>query len=154
MSLQNKFQALVFDLVGQQVFDVFIMVLICLNMITMMVETDEQSPEKELVLYWVNVIFIVVFTGECSLKLVALRRHYFSVGWNVFDFVVVILSIVGASSTLSSLFSLSSTLFLHPFSTITNHVLNWQRSRVIVTCSYVNTRDRVGGYTVRIRIGG
>ncbi|XP_075900195.1 sodium channel protein type 4 subunit alpha B-like isoform X1 [Nelusetta ayraudi] len=92
---ENKFQALVFDLVGQQVFDVFIMVLICLNMITMMVETDEQSPEKELVLYWVNVIFIVIFTGECSLKLVALRRHYFSVGWNVFDFVVVILSIVG-----------------------------------------------------------
>lgn len=117
VSLQNKFQALVFDLVGQQVFDVSIMVLICLNMVTMMVETDEQSPEKEFVLYWVNVTFIVIFTGECSLKLVALRRHYFSVGWNVFDFVVVILSIVGASSTLSSLLSLSSTLFLHPFFT-------------------------------------
>lgn len=99
MSLQNKFQALVFDLVGQQVFDVFIMVLICLNMVTMMVETDEQSPEKEIVLYWVNVIFIVIFTSECCLKLVALRRHYFSVGWNVFDFVVVILSIVGRFSS-------------------------------------------------------
>lgn len=111
LSLQNKFQALVFDLVGQQVFDVSIMVLICLNMVTMMVETDEQSPEKELVLYWVNVIFIVIFTGECSLKLIALRRHYFSVGWNIFDFVVVILSIVGGSSLLSSPLSLA-TFFL------------------------------------------
>lgn len=110
MPLQNKFQALVFDLVGQQVFDVSIMVLICLNMVTMMVETDEQSPEKELVLYWVNVTFIVIFTGECSLKLIALRRHYFSVGWNIFDFVVVILSIVGGS-LLSSL-PLSWTFFL------------------------------------------
>ncbi|KAK1875635.1 Sodium channel protein type 4 subunit alpha B [Dissostichus eleginoides] len=92
---ENKFQALVFDLVTTQFFDIFIMVLICLNMVTMMVETDEQSEEKETILYWVNLTFIIVFTGECSLKVVALRHHYFSVGWNIFDFVVVILSIVG-----------------------------------------------------------
>uniref|UniRef100_A0A3Q3GQX8 Sodium channel protein n=1 Tax=Labrus bergylta TaxID=56723 RepID=A0A3Q3GQX8_9LABR len=91
----NKFQGLVFDLVTQQIFDIFIMVLICLNMVTMMVETDEQSAEKENLLYWINLVFIVVFTGECSLKIIALRHHYFAVGWNIFDFVVVILSIVG-----------------------------------------------------------
>ncbi|XP_061566903.1 sodium channel protein type 4 subunit alpha B-like [Cololabis saira] len=92
---KNKFQGLVFDLVGKQFFDIFIMVLICLNMVTMMVETDDQSPEKEYILYWINLVFIVIFTCECSLKLLALRHHYFSVGWNIFDFVVVILSIVG-----------------------------------------------------------
>ncbi|XP_072298967.1 sodium channel protein type 4 subunit alpha B [Eucyclogobius newberryi] len=92
---ENRFQGLVFDLVTQQVFDVTIMVLICLNMVTMMVETDEQSAEKEEILYWVNLVFIVLFTGECSLKIIALRHHYFSVGWNIFDFVVVILSVVG-----------------------------------------------------------
>uniref|UniRef100_A0AAQ4RV44 Sodium channel protein n=1 Tax=Gasterosteus aculeatus aculeatus TaxID=481459 RepID=A0AAQ4RV44_GASAC len=92
---ENKFQALVFDLVTTQLFDIFIMVLICLNMVTMMVETDEQSKEKEMILYWVNLVFIIVFTTECSLKMIALRQHYFAVGWNIFDFVVVILSIVG-----------------------------------------------------------
>ncbi|CAL9693915.1 unnamed protein product [Knipowitschia caucasica] len=92
---ENRFQGLVFDLVTQQVFDVTIMVLICLNMVTMMVETDEQSAEKEEILYWVNLVFIVLFSGECSLKMIALRHHYFSVGWNIFDFVVVILSVVG-----------------------------------------------------------
>ncbi|CAN9505056.1 unnamed protein product [Ophioblennius macclurei] len=92
---ENKFQGLVFDLVTTQFFDIFIMVLICLNMVTMMVETDEQSEEKEFILYWVNVVFIVVFTTECILKMIALRQHYFGVGWNIFDFVVVILSIVG-----------------------------------------------------------
>lgn len=66
-------------------------------MVTMMVETDEQSKEKEFILYWVNVFFIVIFTSECTLKIIALRHHYFSVGWNIFDFVVVILSIVGVS---------------------------------------------------------
>uniref|UniRef100_A0A3B4XTB6 Sodium channel protein n=1 Tax=Seriola lalandi dorsalis TaxID=1841481 RepID=A0A3B4XTB6_SERLL len=91
----NKFQGLVFDLVTKQFFDIFIMVLICLNMVTMMVETDEQSLEKETILYWVNLVFIIVFTTECSLKIIALRQHYFAVGWNIFDFVVVILSIVG-----------------------------------------------------------
>ncbi|KAF3700654.1 Sodium channel protein type 4 subunit alpha B Voltage-gated sodium channel subunit alpha Nav1.4b [Channa argus] len=91
----NKFQGLVFDLVTQQFFDISIMVLICLNMVTMMVETDEQSTEKETILYWVNLVFIIIFTTECSLKIIALRQHYFGVGWNIFDFVVVILSIVG-----------------------------------------------------------
>uniref|UniRef100_A0A3Q4HP83 Sodium channel protein n=1 Tax=Neolamprologus brichardi TaxID=32507 RepID=A0A3Q4HP83_NEOBR len=92
---ENKFQGLVFDLVTQRFFDVLIMVLICLNMVTMMVETDEQSKDKEIILYWVNLVFIIIFSTECSLKIIALRQHYFAVGWNIFDFVVVILSIAG-----------------------------------------------------------
>uniref|UniRef100_A0A3B4XJN6 Sodium channel protein n=2 Tax=Seriola TaxID=8160 RepID=A0A3B4XJN6_SERLL len=71
------------------------MILICLNMVTMMVETDDQSEDTEVVLYWVNFIFIVIFTGEFLLKLFALRHYYFTNGWNIFDVVVVILSIVG-----------------------------------------------------------
>uniref|UniRef100_A0A3P9B2F2 Sodium channel protein n=1 Tax=Maylandia zebra TaxID=106582 RepID=A0A3P9B2F2_9CICH len=92
---ENKFQGLVFDLVTQRFFDVLIMVLICLNMVTMMVETDEQSKDKEIILYWVNLVFIIIFSTECGLKIIALRQHYFAVGWNIFDFVVVILSIAG-----------------------------------------------------------
>ena len=89
-----------FDFVTQQVFDISIMILICLNMVTMMVETDDQTKETEDVLYWVNFVFIVVFTGEFLLKLFALRHYYFTNGWNVFDVVVVILSIVGKYSAL------------------------------------------------------
>ncbi|XP_026161798.1 sodium channel, voltage gated, type VIII, alpha subunit b [Mastacembelus armatus] len=92
---QNKIQGMFFDFVTQQVFDISIMMLICLNMVTMMVETDDQSQETEVVLYWVNFIFIVIFTGEFLLKLFALRHYYFTNGWNIFDVVVVILSIVG-----------------------------------------------------------
>ncbi|KTF87738.1 hypothetical protein cypCar_00021236 [Cyprinus carpio] len=91
----NKIQGMVFDFVTQQAFDISIMILICLNMVTMMVETDDQSEETENILYWVNFIFIVAFTGEFVLKLFALRHYYFTNGWNVFDCVVVILSIVG-----------------------------------------------------------
>ncbi|XP_071990859.1 sodium channel protein type 8 subunit alpha isoform X6 [Engystomops pustulosus] len=91
----NKFQGAIFDLITQQAFDIIIMILICLNMVTMMVETDDQTQYKVNVLYWVNLVFICFFTTECVLKLCALRHYYFSIGWNIFDFVVVILSIVG-----------------------------------------------------------
>ncbi|KAJ6660810.1 hypothetical protein lerEdw1_017436 [Lerista edwardsae] len=92
---QNKFQGLVFDFVTKQAFDISIMILICLNMVTMMVETDDQSKEMETILSRINLVFIILFTGECVLKLISLRHYYFTIGWNIFDFVVVILSIVG-----------------------------------------------------------
>lgn len=71
------------------------MLLILLNMLTMMVETDEQSPYMESILYKVNLAFIIIFTTECIIKIIALRCYFFTVSWNIFDFVVVILSIVG-----------------------------------------------------------
>uniref|UniRef100_A0A7N6B346 Sodium channel protein n=1 Tax=Anabas testudineus TaxID=64144 RepID=A0A7N6B346_ANATE len=108
----NLIQGMVFDFISQQFFDIFIMVLICLNMVTMMVETDNQSPEKEDFLFKVNVAFIVVFTGECVLKLFALRQYFFTNGWNIFDFVVVILSIAGTMlSDLIEKYFVSPTLF-------------------------------------------
>lgn len=64
-------------------------------MVTMMVETDTQSKQMENILYWINLVFVIFFTCECVLKMFALRHYYFTVGWNIFDFVVVILSIVG-----------------------------------------------------------
>ncbi|XP_070596592.1 sodium channel protein type 8 subunit alpha isoform X3 [Erythrolamprus reginae] len=91
----NRIQGAVFDFVTQQAFDIVIMLLICLNMVTMMVETDTQSKEMEDILYWINLVFIIFFTCECVLKMFALRHYYFTIGWNIFDFVVVILSIVG-----------------------------------------------------------
>ncbi|CAJ1087617.1 sodium channel%2C voltage-gated, type I like, alpha b isoform X3 [Xyrichtys novacula] len=91
----NPFQGFVFDIITKQAFDIVIMILICLNMVTMMVETDDQTPDMDKILYWINLVFIVLFTGECVMKMISLRHYYFTIGWNIFDFVVVILSIVG-----------------------------------------------------------
>uniref|UniRef100_A0A8V0ZVT0 Sodium channel protein n=1 Tax=Gallus gallus TaxID=9031 RepID=A0A8V0ZVT0_CHICK len=108
----NKFQGMVFDFVTKQVFDITIMILICLNMVTMMVETDDQSETKTDILYKINLIFIVIFTGECVLKMFALRYYYFTIGWNIFDFVVVILSIAGiVLSDIIEKYFVSPTLF-------------------------------------------
>lgn len=66
-------------------------------MVTMMVETTDQSEQMNYVLYRINVVFIVVFSGECLLKMISLRQYYFTSGWNIFDFIVVILSIIGTT---------------------------------------------------------
>ncbi|NXC68651.1 SCN5A protein, partial [Anhinga anhinga] len=89
----NRYQGFLFDIVTCQSFDVVIMILICLNMISMMVETYEQSELKANILYRINIIFAAIFTAECVLKLVALRQYYFSNAWNIFDLVVVIMSL-------------------------------------------------------------
>nr|XP_033960242.1 sodium channel protein type 4 subunit alpha-like isoform X2 [Pseudochaenichthys georgianus] len=91
----NILQAFFFDLVSKQAFDIMIMMLIIINMVTMMVETDEQSERMESILNKINLAFIVIFTTECLIKIFALRCYFFTVAWNIFDFVVIILSIVG-----------------------------------------------------------
>ncbi|XP_028623112.1 sodium channel protein type 11 subunit alpha [Grammomys surdaster] len=90
----NKCQAFVFDLVTSQVFDVIILGLIVLNMIIMMAESDGQSEEVTKIFDILNIAFVVIFTVECLIKVFALRQHYFTNGWNLFDCVVVVLSII------------------------------------------------------------
>ncbi|KAM6948357.1 sodium channel protein type 2 subunit alpha-like [Aplochiton taeniatus] len=101
-----------FDLVSKQAFDIMIMMLIIVNMVTMMVETDEQSARMESILNKINLVFIFIFTTECLMKIVALRCYFFTVGWNIFDFVVIILSIVGiVLADLIEKYFVSPTLF-------------------------------------------
>lgn len=92
---QWKPQAIAFEIVTDKKFDMVIMLFIGLNMLTMTL--DRYRPPKLLgeTLELLNTIFIVIFSSECLLKIFALRYHYFKEPWNLFDFVVVILSIVG-----------------------------------------------------------
>ncbi|XP_034429836.1 sodium channel, voltage-gated, type I-like, alpha [Hippoglossus hippoglossus] len=91
----SKIQGYIFDFTTKQAFDVVIMVLISLNMVTMMIETEDQSDAKKKALEKINIVFICIFSGECLLKMISLRHYFFTNGWNIFDFIVVILSIIG-----------------------------------------------------------
>ncbi|XP_026827703.1 sodium channel protein para isoform X3 [Ooceraea biroi] len=88
-------QAIVFEIVTDKKFDMIIMLFIGLNMLTMTLDHYQQSTTFSNVLDYLNMIFIVIFTSECLMKIFALRYHYFKEPWNLFDFVVVILSILG-----------------------------------------------------------
>ncbi|XP_029913601.1 sodium channel protein type 4 subunit alpha B-like isoform X1 [Myripristis murdjan] len=92
---QNACQGLVFDLVTNKWFEIFVAVMICLSMVVLMLETDDQSEEKEVILYWMHFFFISLFTVECCLRIFGLRRHFFADCWNILDFVVILMSVVG-----------------------------------------------------------
>lgn len=70
-------------------------VVICLNVVTLMVEVDDQSEVRDVVLHWIHFIFILIFLTEVIIKLIALGRHFFSNSINILDFVVILISIVG-----------------------------------------------------------
>lgn len=71
------------------------MFIIALNMISMAAEYHNQPQSVTNAMEYINQMFIAIFTLECILKVVALRWHYFTQPWNVFDFIVVIISIAG-----------------------------------------------------------
>lgn len=91
---QSECLARLFDLVTHLFFEVFMVVVICLNMVVLMTETYHQSLEKDMIIYWLLFIFIIIFFIEFLLKIIALRRHYFTISWNIVDFVVLVMSIL------------------------------------------------------------
>lgn len=84
-----------FEIVTDKKFDMIIMLFIGLNMLTMTMDHYNQTATFSNTLDYLNMIFICIFTSECLMKIFALRYHYFVEPWNLFDFVVVILSILG-----------------------------------------------------------
>ena len=61
----------------------------------MMGQHFNQSDSVTGMLYYINLIFTTIFSTELILRFMALRWYYFSNGWNVFDLIIVVLSIVG-----------------------------------------------------------
>ena len=64
-------------------------------MIAMCLETADQTEQTDAILNFINNIFIVIFTIECFMKLIALNWRYFTLPWNIFDMSIVVLSILG-----------------------------------------------------------
>lgn len=95
---QNQCQARLFDLVTKPCFEFVMVVVICLNVVCMMVESHDLSIEAEHNLYWLHFSFIIIFFVEFVVKVIALRKHYFHDVWNIIDFVVLIITITGKFS--------------------------------------------------------
>jgi hypothetical protein len=91
---KNKFRKKLHSIVTSNYFDIFIMVCIVLNMLQMAIDYEGSSKTYNNVLLYINLLFTAIFTIECILKLIAFGKVYFSLGWNNFDFFVVISSIL------------------------------------------------------------
>ncbi|XP_063432636.1 sodium channel protein 1 brain-like isoform X1 [Mytilus trossulus] len=91
---KNTMQGVFYDVAVSTKFDLCIVVVIFMNMIVMGIEHYKQSEMVIDILQIMNIIFTTVFTLEAAIKITGLRFHYFRQPWNVFDFIVVVLSIL------------------------------------------------------------
>ncbi|KAJ8963979.1 hypothetical protein NQ314_005238 [Rhamnusium bicolor] len=91
----NQFLAMFYDLSNSRRFEIAIFVLIFLNMLTMGIEHYGQPHAVFFILEVSNAFFTTVFGLEAIVKIIGLRHHYFTVPWNVFDFLLVLASILG-----------------------------------------------------------
>ena len=57
------------------------MVVILLNTIVMCCEHDDESEEFEKIIELLNNVFVIIFTIEFLLKVIALRLYYFKEPW-------------------------------------------------------------------------
>lgn len=71
------------------------MFMILLNIFIMMFQHYQQPAEYTKMLHIVNIVFTVIFIIEMIVRIIGLRHQYFTDKWNIFDFVIVILSVVG-----------------------------------------------------------
>uniref|UniRef100_A0A4W3JYE7 Sodium channel protein n=1 Tax=Callorhinchus milii TaxID=7868 RepID=A0A4W3JYE7_CALMI len=83
------------NLVSHKGFEPCTIGLITLNVLVMACDHYGQTKTFATVLNWFNIIFTALFTLEAVVKLSGQRLYYFTQAWNIFDFIVVILSIAG-----------------------------------------------------------
>ena len=76
-------------------FDFFILACIITNTIIMAINWYGCPPSVQNALEYTNYFFTAIFTLEAIIKIIAFNfKGYFSQGWNIFDFVIVIFSYV------------------------------------------------------------
>ncbi|TWW54452.1 Sodium channel protein type 4 subunit alpha B [Takifugu flavidus] len=75
--------------------DLGITICIILNTVFMAMEHYPMSADFEELLSVGNLVFTGIFTGEMVLKILAMDPYfYFQVGWNIFDSIIVTISLV------------------------------------------------------------
>jgi hypothetical protein len=98
----NPKQYALWQFVNSNGFEYSILFLISLNTILMGIKYHGQSQTYSSVLEYINMLFTVVYTFECILKLFAWSpKYYFYEIWNVFDFIIVIGSLLDVTLHLS-----------------------------------------------------
>lgn len=83
-----------YDLVTSRWFDIGMMVVVLLSILTTMLETADTPDSFLEVLYFGQLVLIFVFLIEFILKMSGLGKSYFSTGSNILDFIALIVNII------------------------------------------------------------
>lgn len=91
---KNFLRNIFIRIVANPFFDYFIMTCIIVNTAILATKFYNQPPILDPIFDYLNIVFAAIFTIEAVMKLIALKHHYFKDGWNNFDFVIVIGTII------------------------------------------------------------
>jgi len=92
------------NILESRIFISFITAVIIINAFTLGLETSANITSKYgLILSLVDKIALTIFTLELIGKLLVYRFNFFKDGWNVFDFIIVVVSLIPASGPFSVL---------------------------------------------------
>jgi len=100
-------------------FQNFIITIILINGAVLGIQTIEGlTPSSMLILDMVDKICLTIFVVELSMKLIIYRTSFFKRGWNIFDFIIVGISLIPASGQLSILRALRILRLLRLITTV------------------------------------
>ncbi|XP_052563406.1 sodium channel protein para isoform X48 [Culex pipiens pallens] len=90
-----KFQEWVSFIVFDPFVELFITLCIVVNTLFMALDHHDMNPDMERALKSGNYFFTATFAIEATMKLIAMSpKWYFQEGWNIFDFIIVALSLL------------------------------------------------------------
>ena len=74
-----------------KIFEIIILIAIISNTIVIGTYHFMITPESEKTLDSLNIFFIIFFTIEAIIKIIAQKKQYFADSWNRFDFLILLL---------------------------------------------------------------
>ena len=78
--------------------DIIILLTVLANILTMCVKWPNMNPTAIFVTDILNYTYSALFILEATIKLIAFDVRYFKKNWHVFDFVLVIVSIIAVAT--------------------------------------------------------
>lgn len=143
-------------MIRTKVFDSFILLLIVASTVTLALDEPLSDPDSKMnmILYYLDLGFTLVFSIECILKMIALGfvmngpKSYLKSPWNVLDFLIVLLSFISLILTkrLRIIKSLRLMRILRPLRMISKN----EDLRIAVLCLINSIKDIMNVFVVAI----
>eukprot|EP00919_Chromeraceae_sp_WS-2016_P046321 GHVR01110071.1.p1 GENE.GHVR01110071.1~~GHVR01110071.1.p1 ORF type:complete len:491 (+),score=101.81 GHVR01110071.1:113-1585(+) len=93
MKYWNKSRVYIYNIVINRWFDIFIMLCIVLNTLIMCMKYATMSTVYGDLLENFNFVFAMIFNFEAAVKIFAYGfKRYFTDGWNIFDFIIILVT--------------------------------------------------------------
>lgn len=94
LKTKNIIRRCSFRIIKHKFFEIFILTIIVLNTLTLAVNWYLIPESVSETIKIINYVFAGIFAIEAIIKIIALGRGYFKESWNIFDFLIVVATVV------------------------------------------------------------